>query len=158
MSVSDIVKPQIDHGKLFINGRWEDSAEGRTIDVLNPATGELLTTVPDAGAGDMDRAVKAARESSEKKTRRGMDPSKKEKILWNIAETLLKHRDELAMLESLENGKTVREAAGPVWINTCNGFDTGSPFGGYKQSGFGRDLDSYALDQYTNVKSVWITL
>ena len=48
--------------------------------------------------------------------------------------------------------------AGSVWINTYNGFDTGSPFGGYKQSGFGRDLGSYALDQYTNVKSVWIAL
>jgi aldehyde dehydrogenase (NAD+) len=48
--------------------------------------------------------------------------------------------------------------AGSVWINTYNGFDTGSPFGGYKQSGFGRDLGSYALEQYTNVKSVWIAL
>jgi len=48
--------------------------------------------------------------------------------------------------------------AGSVWINTYNGFDSGSPFGGYKQSGFGRDLGSYALDQYTNVKSVWVAL
>src|SRR6478672_3901429 len=112
MSVGEIIKPQLQPGKLFINGRWEDSKEGRTIDVINPATGELLTTVPDADACDVDRAVKAARESFEKKTWRGLDPSKKEKILWNIAETLLKHRDELAMLESLENGKTVREAAG----------------------------------------------
>ena len=48
--------------------------------------------------------------------------------------------------------------AGSVWINTYNGFDTGSPFGGYKQSGFGRDLGAYALDQYTNIKSVWIAL
>jgi aldehyde dehydrogenase (NAD+) len=48
--------------------------------------------------------------------------------------------------------------AGSVWINTYNSFDSGSPFGGYKQSGFGRDLGSYALDQYTNVKSVWVAL
>jgi acyl-CoA reductase-like NAD-dependent aldehyde dehydrogenase len=48
--------------------------------------------------------------------------------------------------------------AGSVWINTYNGFDTASPFGGYKQSGFGRDLGSYALEQYTNVKSVWVSL
>jgi acyl-CoA reductase-like NAD-dependent aldehyde dehydrogenase len=46
--------------------------------------------------------------------------------------------------------------AGSVWINTYNGFDSGSPFGGYKQSGFGRDLGPQALDQYTNVKSVWV--
>jgi acyl-CoA reductase-like NAD-dependent aldehyde dehydrogenase len=48
--------------------------------------------------------------------------------------------------------------AGSVWINTYNSFDSGSPFGGYKQSGFGRDLGSYALEQYTNVKSVWVAL
>jgi aldehyde dehydrogenase (NAD+) len=48
--------------------------------------------------------------------------------------------------------------AGSVWINTYNGFDTGSPFGGYKQSGFGRDLGAHALEQYTNVKSVWVAL
>ena len=48
--------------------------------------------------------------------------------------------------------------AGSVWINTYNGFDSATPFGGYKQSGFGRDLGAYALDQYTNVKSVWVAL
>ena len=51
-----------------------------------------------------------------------------------------------------------RLKAGSVWINTYNGFDSASPFGGYKQSGFGRDLGAYALDQYTNVKSVWVGL
>jgi aldehyde dehydrogenase (NAD+) len=48
--------------------------------------------------------------------------------------------------------------AGSVWINTYNGFDSASPFGGYKQSGFGRDLGAHAIDQYTNVKSVWVAL
>jgi aldehyde dehydrogenase (NAD+) len=48
--------------------------------------------------------------------------------------------------------------AGSVWINTYNGFDSGSPFGGYKQSGFGRDLGANAIEQYTNVKSVWVAL
>ena len=48
--------------------------------------------------------------------------------------------------------------AGSVWINTYNAFDSGSPFGGYKQSGFGRDLGAQALEQYTNVKSVWVAL
>src|SRR5689334_3837082 len=112
MSTGEIVKPQLQPGKLFINGRWEDSDEGRTIDIYNPATGELLTTVPDADACDVDRAVKAARESFEKKSWRGMDPSKREKILWNIGEILHKNREELSVLESMENGKTVREAAG----------------------------------------------
>jgi acyl-CoA reductase-like NAD-dependent aldehyde dehydrogenase len=48
--------------------------------------------------------------------------------------------------------------AGTVWINGYNMLDSASPFGGYKQSGFGRDLGADALDQYTSVKSVWVAL
>ncbi len=59
MSV-DSVREGLKPGKLYINGRWEDALEGRTIDVCNPATGERLTTVPDGGPDDIDRAVGAA--------------------------------------------------------------------------------------------------
>jgi aldehyde dehydrogenase (NAD+) len=83
-----------------------------SIDVINPATGELLATVPDSDAADVDRAVAAARASFENKTWRGLDASKRERILWNIGELLMKHRDELADVISRENGKTLREAAG----------------------------------------------
>jgi aldehyde dehydrogenase (NAD+) len=59
-------------------------------------------------------------------------------------------------------GKAHRAAhrlrAGTVWINTYHNLDTGSPFGGYKQSGYGRELGRYALDLYTQVKSVWVSL
>ena len=49
--------------------------------------------------------------------------------------------------------------AGTVWINTYNQYDSASPFGGYKQSGFGRDLGyRSALDKYTQVKSVWVAI
>jgi aldehyde dehydrogenase (NAD+) len=112
MTVAEEIKQQLQPGKVFINGLWENAQCGRTIDIINPATGELLTTVPDSEACDVDRAVAAARDSFERKTWRGMDPSKKEKILWDIAEVLLKHREELSVIESLENGKTVREAGG----------------------------------------------
>jgi acyl-CoA reductase-like NAD-dependent aldehyde dehydrogenase len=55
--------------------------------------------------------------------------------------------------------RTARELqAGTVWINTYNMYDAASPFGGYKGSGFGRDLGVHALDQYTQVKSVWVDL
>jgi aldehyde dehydrogenase (NAD+) len=46
--------------------------------------------------------------------------------------------------------------AGTVWVNCYNVFDAASPFGGYKESGIGREMGSYALDNYTEVKSVWI--
>ena len=48
--------------------------------------------------------------------------------------------------------------AGTVWVNCYNVFDVVSPFGGYKQSGYGRELSSYALDLYTQVKSVWLKI
>jgi acyl-CoA reductase-like NAD-dependent aldehyde dehydrogenase len=55
--------------------------------------------------------------------------------------------------------RTAREIrAGTVWINTYNMYDAASPFGGFKQSGFGRDLGVHALEGYTQVKSVWVDL
>jgi acyl-CoA reductase-like NAD-dependent aldehyde dehydrogenase len=51
-----------------------------------------------------------------------------------------------------------RLQAGTVWINTYNVFDTAAPFGGYKHSGFGREMSAHALEHYTQVKSVWVDL
>ncbi len=96
--------------KLFINGRTQDSAGKMTIPVVNPATGETIATVPDSTSEDVDRAVAAARASFESKTWRGKDSSEKERILWRFADILEAHKDELAKLESAENGKTLREA------------------------------------------------
>lgn len=62
--------------------------------------------------------------------------------------------------ENLKNAHYVanRLKAGSVWVNCYNVTDPASPFGGYKESGFGREMGSYALDNYTEVKSVWINL
>jgi aldehyde dehydrogenase (NAD+) len=51
-----------------------------------------------------------------------------------------------------------RLEAGTVWINTYHPLDAASPFGGYKQSGQGRELGKHALELYTQVKSVWVDL
>jgi aldehyde dehydrogenase (NAD+) len=98
--------------KLFINGRFEDHEGDSVVDVVNPATGELITSVPDAGPCDVNKAVTAARVSFEKRSWRGMDPSKRERILWTLGDLLLKYRDDLAATITSENGKTLREAAG----------------------------------------------
>ncbi len=58
--------------------------------------------------------------------------------------------------KALRTAKAVQ--AGTVWINTFNMYDAASPFGGFKQSGFGRDLGMHALEGYTQVKSVWVDL
>jgi aldehyde dehydrogenase (NAD+) len=51
-----------------------------------------------------------------------------------------------------------RLQAGTVWVNTYNVYDTAAPFGGYKQSGFGREMSAHAIEHYTQVKSVWVDL
>ena len=51
-----------------------------------------------------------------------------------------------------------RLQAGTVWVNTYNVYDAASPFGGYKQSGFGRECGRIAVEEYTQVKSVWVDL
>jgi acyl-CoA reductase-like NAD-dependent aldehyde dehydrogenase len=98
--------------KLFIDNQWQDAVSETSVDVINPATGEMLATVPDADACDVGRAVAAARASFEKKTWRGMDPSQRERILWTIGDLLMKNRDDLAKVITQENGKTLRESAG----------------------------------------------
>jgi aldehyde dehydrogenase (NAD+) len=97
-------------GKLFIDGKYEDAVSGRSIPVMNPATGDQLATVPDAGPEDVDRAVDAARRSFEGRVWRGIQASQRERIIWRIGEMIQENKEELAMLESLNNGKTFREA------------------------------------------------
>ena len=96
--------------KLFLNGKFVNSVSKSLIEVRNPATGKLITSVPDANAVDVNKAVAAARASFESKAWRGKDPSEKERILWRWADVLDSHKDELAAFVSLENGKTLREA------------------------------------------------
>lgn len=94
----------------FIKGKYVESTGQVGVEVCNPATGELLTTVPDGTPQDVDAAVAAARASFESKTWRGMDASARELIMWKLADLMEQNKHELAALESAENGKTVGEA------------------------------------------------
>lgn len=105
-AVAESLKP----GKLLIGGKHEDAVSGKTIAVVNPATGETLTTVPDGAAEDVDRAVRAARRSFDSGAWRDMKVSAREQIIWRIGDIIEKNKEELGMLESLNNGKTFREA------------------------------------------------
>jgi acyl-CoA reductase-like NAD-dependent aldehyde dehydrogenase len=94
----------------FIDGRHVAGKSSSQIDVRSPATGELLLSLPDASTEDVDAAVRAARRSFEDQTWRGKDPSEKERILHRVADLIEKHKEELAGILALENGKTYREA------------------------------------------------
>jgi acyl-CoA reductase-like NAD-dependent aldehyde dehydrogenase len=97
-------------GKLRIDGKSAECASGQSIEVINPATREVLTTVPRGEAQDVDRAVHAARHAFETPAWRDMDPSARSKMLWRIGELIEKNLDELARLESLNAGKPLKSA------------------------------------------------
>ena len=91
--------------QLFIDGQWADAASGETFETPNPATGETLARVAEGGAEDIDRAVRAARRAFEEGPWGRMTPSERGRIIWRIGDLILSHTDELAQLESLDNGK-----------------------------------------------------
>src|ERR1700732_2311266 len=93
--------------QLFIDGQWTDAASGQTFDTPHPATGETLARVAEGGAEDIDRAVRAARRAFEEGPWGRMTPSERGRIIWRIGDLILEHADELAQLESLDNGKPV---------------------------------------------------
>jgi phenylacetaldehyde dehydrogenase len=96
--------------KMLINGQWVEAASGRTLDVYNPATDEVIAQVPAADAEDIDRAVKAARQAFEQGPWKTMTPSERGRIIWKIGDLLLKNLEEFAELESLDNGKPITVA------------------------------------------------
>ncbi|WP_414899875.1 aldehyde dehydrogenase family protein [Sphingomonas flavalba] len=91
-------------GKMLIDGQWVDSESGRTLSVTDPATGLAITTVPAGTAGDVDRAVKAARRAFEGAWS-ALRPVHRERLLLKLADLVEAHADELAELETLDNGK-----------------------------------------------------
>jgi phenylacetaldehyde dehydrogenase len=92
--------------RLLIGGEWVESKSQGRIPVMDPATGKEIASVADANASDVDRAVAAARAAFEKGPWPDMLPAQREALLWKLAELVEKNADELAELESLNNGKT----------------------------------------------------
>ncbi len=104
-------KTHIKPGKLLINGEWVEA--GKTFDTINPATGEVLTQVAEASAADVDRAVAAARAAFEKTGKgawRSISASERGRLLWKVADLVEKNLEELAELETLDNGKPIFES------------------------------------------------
>ncbi|MBS1862694.1 MAG: aldehyde dehydrogenase family protein [Actinobacteria bacterium] len=94
--------------RLLIDGAWVEPAEGGTFVTRNPATEEELSSVALAGSGDVDRAVAAARRAfDDDHGWRTISGAERSKIVWRIGELIEQHADELALLESLDNGKPV---------------------------------------------------
>ncbi|WP_062430566.1 aldehyde dehydrogenase family protein [Herbidospora daliensis] len=91
--------------QLFIGGQWVDAASGRTFATPNPATGDTLAHIAEADREDVDRAVRAARTAFEEGPWSRMTASERGRIIWRIGDLIEQYGDELAQLESLDNGK-----------------------------------------------------
>ncbi|MGZ8397970.1 MAG: aldehyde dehydrogenase family protein, partial [Gemmatimonadales bacterium] len=92
---------------LFIGGKWTDG-EGESFETLNPATGKPIARLAQASPADVDRAVKAARKAQADWCALGGHG--RARYLYAIARQVLKHSRDFAVLESLDNGKPIRES------------------------------------------------
>src|SRR5204862_8322945 len=96
--------------QAFIDGRYLDAASGATFDTINPATGKLLARVAAGDEEDINRAVDCARAAFRKGVWANLAPAKRRKILLRFAEAILKHTEELALLETLDMGKPISDS------------------------------------------------
>ena len=93
--------------KLLINGRWVDAKSGKTFDVFDPATDQVIAQVAEGDAADVELAVAAARKAFDEGPWSKMTASDRSKIIWKIADLIDENADELAQMETLDNGKPV---------------------------------------------------
>jgi phenylacetaldehyde dehydrogenase len=101
----------LDQRKLMlIDGEWVQARHGRTLEVYDPSRGDVIDHVPAGDAEDVDRAVIAARRAFEDSNWSRLTASERGRIIWRIGDLILEHADELAEIESLDNGKPVTVA------------------------------------------------
>jgi acyl-CoA reductase-like NAD-dependent aldehyde dehydrogenase len=108
--MSAATKVSVKPGKLLIDGQWVDGS--KKFNTINPATEEVLTEVAEASASDVDRAVEAARRALEDRNGpwRKLSASERGRLIWKLADLVEKNIDELAELETLDNGKPIFES------------------------------------------------
>ena len=94
-------------GKLLIDGEWVASASGKTFDAIDPATESVIGQLAAGETEDVDRAVKAARKAFEDSAWSRMRPVERERLMLKLADLIEQNAEELAQLESLDNGKLV---------------------------------------------------
>jgi aminobutyraldehyde dehydrogenase len=108
--------------QIYVGGEWGGAASGETMEVLNPATGEVIADVPRCGAEDVDRAVEAARAA----LREWLDstPQERGELLLKLAAVLEEHAEELAQIESVNVGKPLSYARDemPVCVDNLRFF------------------------------------
>jgi acyl-CoA reductase-like NAD-dependent aldehyde dehydrogenase len=108
-----MVTADVTHYRMIIGGEEVDSTSGQTMDVVNPATNEVMATVPRCGEADVDRAVAAARSAFEGDWAR-TSPSKRNRLMMRLAELVRRDLDDLARLETVSSGKAISSSKGEI--------------------------------------------
>jgi len=111
-TVEELIKQAI-----LIDGEWLDAESGETIDVTNPATGETIGTVPNAGREETRRAIEAAQNRFE--TFRKTSALERAQLLQNMHKVIVENQESLALMLSLEQGKSLFEARGEVGMSAA---------------------------------------
>lgn len=134
-----------------IDGRLQPSVTGKIFDNVTPRNGTVIHRVAECGAEDVNAAVRARRRAFE--DGRWRNQHYKKRVLFALADLIERNTETLAVLESLDVGKPIN-----VWVNGWDACDITMQFGGFKQSGFGRDRSLHALYKCADLKSVSITI
>src|SRR5713226_5859750 len=100
--------------RLLIGGKWVAAKSGKMFETINPANEEVLALAPEGDKADVDEAVKAARKASDEGRWPKLNPHQRGRYLLTIADLIEKHADELATLETLNNGMAISLARGMV--------------------------------------------
>jgi len=100
--------------KMLVGGEWADARSGETFESVNPYTGRVWATAPEAGEEDVDRAVRAAREAFDEGPWGEMTGTERARLLRRLAELIAENADGIARVESTDNGKLLREMGGQM--------------------------------------------
>ena len=102
--------PQVHQTQCFIGGEWVPAQSGKTFDTVNPATEEVIAQVAEGDKADVNLAVEAARNAFEQGDWPKMDARDRGRLLYKLADLIEENLDELASLETLDNGKPIRDS------------------------------------------------
>jgi len=108
--IEPVTKPTIRQTDCFIDGQWLPSQSGKTFETQHPANEEVIAQVAEGDAADVDLAVKAARHAFDNGPWRSMDARKRGRLIYRLADLIEEEIDELAALETLDNGKPINDA------------------------------------------------
>lgn len=114
--------------KLLIDGQWVAAESGKTFETINPATGEVLSKIAEGGKADVDKAVKAARKAFEEGPWRKMPAAQRARLLYKLADAIEERADEFAQLETLDNGKPIKESR---WVDVVQAVETFRYYAGW---------------------------